>query len=177
MRISRSMMGVCGAVVAAALIGFTNPNAVHAVTAALVQVTNTAANPVVTQGVSQQTSQIVNLWCSGTGAYPGTPPCKQESSTQGNASGTAYTIPSGASLVVTSIDITPLTPCSATHRVSLDSEPGYEYVYWNVTSSNASLHYTFPSGIVFSSGLQLTATSTDSSCNDIVFVQGYLTNS
>ncbi|HEY4009496.1 MAG TPA: hypothetical protein VGM11_05050 [Acidobacteriaceae bacterium] len=176
MRISRSVMAVGGVAVAAAAIGFTNPKAVQAVTAALVQVTNTATNPVVTQGVSQQAGQIVNLWCGQTAAYPPLP-CKEESPTTGNALGTAYTVPSGQSLVVTSIDITPFSPCSATHRVSLSNGPGYEYAYWNVLSSNASDHYTFPSGIVFAPGMQISSTTTDSSCQDVVFVQGYLTNS
>jgi hypothetical protein len=171
-------MAVGGVVVAAAMIGFTNPKTVHAVTAALVQVTNTAANPVVTQGVGQQPSQIVNLFCYETGGYP-PPPCTQVSRTTGiNDQGkNVFTVPSGESLVVTSIDITPFSQCSYTHLVRLENGGSYTYAFWNVLSSNASDHFTFPSGIVFAPGMQVLASSDDANCNDYVFVQGYLTNS
>ena len=99
MRISRSVMAVCGVVLAAVVIGFTNPKAVHAVvTAALVQVTNTASNPVVSSEVSLAPAQLVQLYCNGTAK------CFQIAA-GGGVGTSAYVVPAGKTLVITDIDI------------------------------------------------------------------------
>jgi hypothetical protein len=92
-------MAVGGVVLTAALIGFTNPKAVHAVTAALVQVTNTASNPVVSSEVSLAPAQIVELACT-TGAE-----CFQVQPGGGVTSISGYVVPAGKTLVITDIDI------------------------------------------------------------------------
>lgn len=104
MRISRSVMAVCGVVLAAGLIGFTNPKAVHAVTAALVEVTNTASNPVVSSEATLAPAQLVELLCDvfspdSTERYGS---CRQVSG--GRVSTADYVVPSGQTLVLTDID-------------------------------------------------------------------------
>jgi hypothetical protein len=157
MRISKSVMAVCGVVLAAALIGFTNPKTVHAVAAALVQVTNTASNPVVTQGVGAQAGNMVQLLCEYTvnSSFTG---CRYIPPT-GNASFGSYTVPAGVSLVLTSVDVTPSasTPsdCFGTIITSIfpssNSTPTVEY-FTSIARITTHFAYPSPSGVVFASG-------------------------
>jgi hypothetical protein len=147
---------VCGVVLAAALIGFTNPKAVQAVTAALVQVTNTPMNPVVTQGVGPQAGQIVHLHCAlgitGAVQYSNVVWCGLEDSS-GRTATEAYVVPANESLVVTSVDIA-AAQNSATCSGFLHQDwmgligratTGTVEI-WIV--NNASVHDSYPSGIV-----------------------------
>ena len=162
MRISRSVIPICGVVLAAALIGFTNPKAVHAVTAALVEVTNTPMNPVVTQGVGPQAGQIVHLHCgvaiTGPISFSGVYWCGLTDSS--GLTATAYVVPANESLVLTSVDISPvegsISPtCTSLHqdRLGLTKLSGDVRYPQDWIVNNLGVHDSYPSGIVVGPGL------------------------
>ncbi len=164
-RVPRSVVAVGSAVVAAAMIGFTNPKTVHALAAALVQVTNTASNPVVTQGTGQQAGQIIHLHCSEdtTGPYGGGG-CGTVVAPGGTSQ--VYVVPANQSLVVTSVDLYPTqiymsATCSVVHSdglyVSAAGTSAYYAQSWLV--DNLSVHYSYPSGIVIGPGSSITGSS------------------
>ncbi|HEX4154081.1 MAG TPA: hypothetical protein VHY48_00580 [Acidobacteriaceae bacterium] len=187
--LSKSVLAVSGAVLAAGLIAFTNPKTVHAVAAALVEVTNTAANPVVTQSTAQQATQLVQLSCNmnfvtETG---GSGSCNLLSPTMG-LSGTAYIVPSNQSLVVTAVDIVPdnyRDYCGGgVYGESLQIAGSGIVPYaqlWTVsfsgtTALGATAHFTYPSGMAFAPNSTLTAEES-SGCPANFELTGYLTNS
>ena len=180
MRASRSVMAVGGVVLAAGLIGFTNPKTVHAVAAALVQVTNTPSNPVVTQGIGQQAAQLVQLTCNIT----------TNADARGVGSGPCHglptgTVPSNQSLVVTAVDIS-LTNLLGSCEIGgaypedlqVDGSSTIAYT-WTLTFSGPTFgptaHFTYPSGIVFPPNSMLVA-SEISGCQANFELTGYLTN-
>jgi hypothetical protein len=181
-------MAVCGVVVAAASIGFTNPKAVHALTAALVQVTNTASNPAVTQSVGAQAGNMVHLQCEYivNSSFQG---CNYISPA-GEATG-PYTVPAGVSLVLTSIDVTPgaNTPSDCSGSLftviypSSNSTATVEY-YTSIARITAHFAYPSPSGVVFPSGTTpgtrgiVLSTSASADCMNVgafIHLYGYLT--
>jgi hypothetical protein len=123
MQISRSTKAVCGVVLAAAVIGFTNPKAVHAVTAAFVQVTNTASNPVVTQGVGAQAGNMVHVSCTVSLNLD------NYSCTQMLADGSQvsnFGTPNGESLVITSVDVAPVGGlCPGSYETYINESPDF----------------------------------------------------
>lgn len=196
MRVSRSVITACGAVLAAVAIGFTNPKAVHAVTAALVQVTNTAANPVVTQTVGQQAGQVVMLACvpvyeSAAGA------CYRI--TNGVQGSTVYSVPSNESLVVTAAYVDPHLPaqnaalahpeCNAGREDAIYLNGGtasnpIQVLAWQVVNNSVATNFTYPSGVAIGPSSTLTPaggfynTTLDSECGvDAILLYGYLTAS
>ncbi len=185
MQVSRSIKVLGGVMLAAVVIGFTNPKAVHAVTAALVQVTNTASNPVVTQSTDHQPAQILDLQCASNNS-----PCYAISSTTDNFNGASspFQVPAGKSFVVTAVDITalPTTPQCSNSRTFyvMSALNGTEtnFSRWWITP-NQNYHFAYPTGIVFASGSYLYIEDFDTGCYapqlgyyDAVFMQGYLTN-
>ena len=158
MGVPRTAVAVGGVVVAAALIGFTNPKAVHAVTAALVQVTNTATNPVVTQGVGQQAGNSIHLFCSVV-MDETTRPCFQV--LPDGSSNTGYTVPAGETLVITSISLTPnnIVNCGSDYSIEIGT-PTRVGAYTNIVTSSSLLtnHFTYPSGLVIGPGVTPTLT-------------------
>jgi hypothetical protein len=178
-------MAVGGVVLAAGLIGFTNPKTVHAVAAALVQVTNTASNPVVTQSTGQQAAQIVHIVCN----LAHSQDCVLVLPTAVTPPSDPYMVPANESLVVTAVDIMPtqafVAGCNFNHVVYLAPGAGYAQE-WVV--NNASLHFAYPSGIVFATGSTIEAltqsysglTAATQACDstpDQVDLRGYLTPS
>jgi hypothetical protein len=185
MRISRTVMAVCGVVLAAALIGFTNPKAVHAVTAALVDVTNTASNPVVGQSIAEQAAQLVNVDC-GLDYYPR---CVPISPSQGSFIPPyfSYIPPANQSFVITAVDITANQSCSTPTAAYLyvNYPPGYNYPpnfvsglhRWFLQAKSGTVHFSYPSGIVVPAQTYLTTAYDTSACPVAYFnLYGYLTN-
>ena len=169
-RISKSALSWGGVAVAAVLFTLAVPRAAHAVAAALVQVTNTAASPVISQGIGNQAAQIVQIEC---GYVP-------ESSTQNPcflmpptgivpSSPTHYVVPNGQTLVVTSVDIlsgsAAGSPCmspalayvATVVPISNSLEEGATRKSWIVPSGAGTVHYVYPSGILFSPGTSIDA--------------------
>ena len=187
MRVPRTVMAVGGVVVAAALIGFTNPKAVQAVTAALVQVTNTATNPVVTQGVGQQAANTVHLNClvymdsstSGT-------QCAQILSNGQYDAGT-YTVPAGQTLVINAVDLLPgVFNCAGDYQVTLRTSGAFANIQrWSTSSSPVTTHFVYPSGPTIAAGFPVEMYgeavipgSGSESCptgTEVVDLTGYLT--
>jgi hypothetical protein len=186
MQISRSVKAVGGVVLAAVVIGFTNPKAVHAVTAALVQVTNTASNPVVTQGTEKQAAQIVEISC---GATPTAEnhggDCTLESDFGGSAGSTFFIVPSGQMLVIDSVDITTgivaQTPCGSPAFVQLmvvNPSAGFSETVrdsWLMPGGVGTAHYVYPSGIVMTGGTEVFGLQSTTVCSVGVQLHGYLT--
>ncbi len=189
-RLSRSVMAVSGVVVAAGVIGFTNPKTVHVVAAALVQVTNTASNPVVTQSIGQQAAQFVYLDCvpssSGTGGT-----CYAV--TNGFRGSTPYVVPANESLVITAADVYTFIAdneavngepaCNAGREDGVFTSDGAMLV-WEIVNNTSPTHFTYPSGVVFGPSSPVTSSSKhytaglDAECGgDPILLYGYLTAS
>jgi hypothetical protein len=145
----------------------------HAVVASLVQVVNTAANPAITQDTSRQASQVVSLYCA---EYPSL--CNQILEGGGLAS-TAYAVPAGFHLIVTSADIFVATPFtgSGTQLYLQNTANGEPYEYFNIPSGSSGASYNFASGISVGSGTGLSINEVFlSSAGSVVFyLHGYLT--
>jgi len=176
-RLSKSVFAVGGVVLAAGLITFTNPKAVHAVTAALVQVANTASNPAVTQSVGAQAGNMVNLTCDVYFVGPvGT--CIRYAA---DGSASEFTVPSGESLVITAIDMQPFNDpvCPGSYNVELGT-PNNVSVFLVLTTTNAQVttHFTYPSGPVIGEGITPTWVGNQgTACHGGEFIKmyGYLT--
>ena len=183
-RLSKSVLAVGGVVLAGGLITFMKPKTVHAVVAAaLVQVTNTSSNPVVSQGIDKQAGNMVHLNCSVTlsGDLFTCIRFAPDGSTTFH-----YTVPAGEFLVITAMDVLPITPpaCPGNYFITLGT-PTEIGVYTTVETTNAQVttHLTYPSGLVIGEGISPTwegfgETSTEGvSCpgSELVNMFGYLT--
>lgn len=176
-RLKKWALPVTGLGVTLALV-FATPRAAHAVVAALVQVTNTASNPAVTQDTSHMASQMVHLTCYGTSTDAGGGTCYSISPSAEISGSGDYFVPSGQSLIVTSVDIygtnsSGSAACPSAMLVRLTS-----YSYWQLTAGEVAVaHYSYPSGIplggVVLNGVGVSAGG--SSCSAAVQVYGYLT--
>jgi hypothetical protein len=156
LRLSKSTLAVALLIVVSLFL-FATPRTVHAVAAALVQITNTASNPVVTQSVGQQAAQLIHLQCgfneNGACTLFGISFSPSEQ----------YLIPANQSLVITAVDIMPVQiyyspQCNLNHIHVLNASNSTAGVFaqtWIVGSQ--SLHFTYPSGITFSSGVTITS--------------------
>jgi hypothetical protein len=163
------LLGIGGFAVVTACGLLVAPQAARAVAAALVQVTNTAAAPAVTQDVSKLASQSTQLWCPfsfvGCFNFPGV--------------STAYTVPGGHTLMITSVDFvyqggTVPAPnfynmyCGPTS--TLNSAVGE----WQLPGGSGPTQYTYPSGFAVPAGCAINVTSSVQSNYDVI-VRGYLT--
>jgi hypothetical protein len=191
--IFKSFLAVIGTIAAVGLLMLAAPRAAHAVVAALVQVTNTAASPVVSQTVGAQAAQIVQIQC---GDVPGTVTgvpidgCAAVTATgltQERQNGSTYVVPGATTLVVTSVDIESdlrtVSPCLSPAFVNLytsvpikDGKQTVERKFWIVPAGAGTVHYVYPSGILFTEGTILTAFhSVDGACSVMADLHGYLT--
>jgi hypothetical protein len=189
MRFTKLSLFIAGAV---GILMLAVPRAAHAVVAALVQVTNTASSPVIAQGIGDQAAQIVQIECGfrpfpqtyercvlvpATGIFP--PP------------NNSYTVPDGQTLVVTSVDILSASapaspsPCASPTFAWVDEAltagntitVGIIRKSWLVPAGAGSVHYAYPSGILFSSGttIQDVGPNVNSPCFLTLDMHGYLT--
>lgn len=171
-----------GVVLVAGALTLAVPKAAHAVAAALVEITNTAASPVIAQGIGQQAAQIVQIECGNTvwGQYPGG--CIAVLPTTVSAPSTNYTVPSGQTLVITSVDIlsgAASSPCTSS------AEPFMEAYFpdlgkyatrkqWIVPGGTGTAHYVYPSGFLFASGSEPNF-GNGGTCTITLDLSGYLT--
>jgi hypothetical protein len=191
-RISKSTLSWAGVAVAAILFTLAVPRAAHAVAAALVQVSNTASSPVISQGIGNQAAQIVEIECGylpltdtdiGCAAVPATGFLKKPSTSQ-------YTVPAGETLVVTSVDIlsgsAAGSPCMSfaladvATSVAISSSSNVEgpRKFWIVPAGAGTVHYVYPSGILFSPGTAIYDafnSGPGSTCTITIDMHGYLT--
>jgi hypothetical protein len=173
-RIPKSVVSLGALVLAAGALTLAVPRAVHAVAAALVQVTNT----VTTQDTFKQASQLVHLNVKLSSDFP----------TQFNlvtATGPIanYSVPTAASLVINTIDITPaIDSAGASFAVHLAG--GVNLMNLEIPSQPSlaqlgTVQFSYPSGIVFAPGsvpsIQVEP-NTGSGNDAFVDLFGYLTN-
>jgi hypothetical protein len=187
MRITKLSLFIAGAV---GILMLAVPRAAHAVVATLVQVANTASSPVIAQGIGNQAAQIVQIEC---GYFPGNlqsfgcaavPPTGFMAVPPPNSQ---YTVPAGETLVVTSVDIlsgsSAGSPCMSPAFVQLIvniPESGFIYSLprknWIVPSGAGTVHYVYPSGILFSPATIVAGVfNTTTSCTLTLDMHGYLT--
>jgi hypothetical protein len=100
------LMGTGGVVLAGLVLALLAPKALRAIAATAVQVVNTTAAPAITQDTSKMALQTVNLTCGVYSSYV-LYPCWLGININ---AGPVYTVPSGQSLVITSIIHTPPQP-------------------------------------------------------------------
>ena len=186
-RISKSALSWGGVAAAAILFTLAVPRAAHAVAAALVQVTNTASSPVISQSIGNQAAQIVEIECGyipdsqtrhgcnlipPTGIIPSPPP-------------EVYTVPDSQTLVVTSVDIlsgsAAGSPCMSPALAQVVTiMPGGEFGVprksWIVPSGAGTVHYVYPSGILFEPGFNINGVVNNATaCTLTLDMHGYLT--
>jgi hypothetical protein len=151
MRISRSVVTVSGVVLAAGLITFTNPKAVHAVAAALVQVTNTASNPVPNSDVTSTPSQLVAISCLAVGCLRMEP--------GGALDQDAYAVPADQTLVITDVEIETSGQGGGFVQFAVANQGlipsggrAVPPIDETVANNGATYHISFSRGVVFPSG-------------------------
>jgi hypothetical protein len=173
-RIPKSVVSFGALVLVAGALTLAFPPAAHAVAAALVQVTNT----VTTQDTSRQASQLVHLNVDLSSDLVSKFNLVTASGPIAN-----YSVPTTASLVITSVDITPAldnTSASFTLHFGGGSSNAMNWAIPGQPSlvQFATIQFTYPSGIVIAPGftpnIQM---ETNGSGNDVfIDMFGYLTN-
>ena len=168
--LKRGLMIAGAFALVAMLLTLAAPKRVHAAVATLVQVANTIGNPAITQDTSKTASQIVNLRCAAWSGHNGY--CERII----NGTGT-FQVPSGQTLVVTSIVITPPDAASGEQDVTL-FEGGVlplEIHTLRVTNE-ATTQFVYTSGILYLSGAYVIVTSDASMVSSAtLYLNGYLT--
>jgi hypothetical protein len=165
--LKRGLMIAGAFALVAMLLTLAAPKRVHAAVATLVQVANTIGNPAITQDTSKTASQIVNLRCAAWSGHNGY--CERII----NGTGT-FQVPSGQTLVVTSIVITPPDAASGEQDVTL-IEGALEIHTLRVTNE-ATTQFVYPSGILYLSGANVIVTSDASMVSSAtLYLNGYLT--
>ena len=163
------LVGIGGVSLVAALGLLAAPQAAHAVAAALVQVTNTAAAPAVTQDVSKLAAQSTQFWCPfsfvGCFNFPGV--------------GTAYTVPSGHTLMVTSVDFVyegGTVPAANFYTLYCGSSLTLNDMVgeWQLPGGPGPTQFTYPSGFAVPAGCGINVQASTESNYDVI-VRGYLT--
>jgi hypothetical protein len=174
MKFAKSILTGTGAVILAAMIlALLAPKAAHAIAATLVQVANTAANPAITQNTNMLASQVVELNTTvASGVTDGLFYITLGVGALGQ--GDWYHVPVNQYLIITSVDITPLSGCGATSVVNLIEGP-YFHDLWIVPGVGLT-HLTYPSGIVLPpSTIPMIFNNNAASCSVFVTMKGYLT--
>jgi hypothetical protein len=175
-RIPKSVVSFGAVALVAGVLTLAVPRAAHAVAAALVQVTNT----VTTQDTSRQASQLVHL-----NVELSSDQFEKFNLVTLTGPIANYSVPTTASLVITSVDITPAIDSagisSTVHlfggepSVMLFAIPGQPNL-----AQFATVHYSYPAGIVIGPGLipsvQMLANNGVSGNDVFVDLVGYLTN-
>jgi hypothetical protein len=170
-RFHKHSLQIAAAAILVAVLTLAAPRAAHAVAAALVNVTNTAASPAISQGVNLLASENVFLTPT-TSSAPNKPVPLARHLPDGTASSSAFVVPSGQSLVVTTIDITPPSVAGS-----------YQVIVYNGVNTHIrkilyvpgvfNIVFQFPSGIVFPEGESVYFRSVSGVAVD---VHGYLTS-
>jgi hypothetical protein len=148
MQLHKFSFSLAGLLVAVGVLTLAVPRAAPAVAAALVQITDTAA---ITQAVGEQASQLIQLNCVATTC-----------TLAGNllVISRPYTVPADKSLVITAVDLlsintaTPIEPCRSDHPVGVSGAGSLpigfdQYLTWEILAGSPTLHFVYPSGIVF----------------------------
>jgi hypothetical protein len=175
-RIPKSVVSFGAVALVACGLTLAIPRAARAVAAALVQVTNT----VTTQDTSRQASQLVHL-----NVELSSDQFEKFSLVTASGPIANYSVPTTASLVITSVDITPSTLSaglgSTIHlfggepSVMLFAFPGQPNL-----AQLATVHYSYPSGLVigpaFTPSVQMLANNGASGNDVFVDLFGYLTS-
>jgi hypothetical protein len=169
----KCFLTVAAAAILVVVLTLATPRAVHAVTSALVTITNSADNPAVIQGVSQLTTQNVYLVCR---ASPGgSNQCVRELP-DGTASSTPFIVPTGESLVVTTVEIIPVGTNQGPYIVAIFNGRSGAGRKTLVAPPVFSTQYQYPSGIVFPALESVQLRTDTSNPGDVgMFVHGYLT--
>ena len=168
--LKRGLMIAGAFALVAMLLTLAAPKRVHAAVATLVQVANTIGNPAITQDTSKTASQIVNLRCAAWSGHNGY--CERII----NGTGT-FQVPSGQTLVVTSIVITPPDAASGEQDVTL-IEGGFfpQEIHTLRVTNEATTQFVYPSGILYLSGANVIVTSDASMVSSAtLYLNGYLT--
>jgi hypothetical protein len=159
------------AAMVAVLLALAAPRAVHAVTAALVNVTNTAAGPAIVQSVSQLASQNVFLQAA---VAPGD--SEVAFRTLPDGSQVSFAVPTGQSLILTTIEITP-NAGGASFGLIENQSNGSVREFYNLPPGPYTNMFQYPTGIVFSAGESVKVVNTGITGAALLFnLRGYLTS-
>jgi hypothetical protein len=172
-RFRKYSFAAAAAAILVAVLTLAAPRAVHALTAALVTVTNTAASPVVSQSVNQLATQ--NILLIGR-ANPGTSSSFSRITSDGDDSFAAYVVPSGQSLVITTIDVLPFTT-QGIDTFTIFNEPSANPRETLQVAGAGTTQFQFPSGIVFPAGVFIQVKGESPSPDTLLlYMHGYLTS-
>src|SRR5580704_2652095 len=166
-RFAKMLVVILGAGLLAAVGTLFNPRTAHALVAALVQVSNTPAAPAITLDVSRLASQNVQLLCVGTQN------CSQILP-DGTSPAPFYIVPTGNSLVITTVQIN-LAGSGSVQMTQGNSSAISNRAFWTFASAG-SFEFQYPSGIVISSGSDLSVNGATPPYEE-AFLTGYLVNS
>ena len=174
MKYAKRILMVAGALALAGLLAVAiAPKAAHAVVASMVQVVNTAASPAITQDTSKQAAQVVSLYCAESPSL-----CNQILE-GGGITGTAYTVPAGFHLVITSAHVFVVTPFTSpgSELYLQNTSSGEPYEYFNVPSGSSGASFDFGSGfsVAPGTGLSINEAFLSSAGSVIFYFHGYLT--
>lgn len=164
--LNKSLISIAGAAAAALLLAASSPSAVHALGEELVTITNTATHPAIVEEVPHLPSHVVTLLGFVASTSNGDPLI------QLLPNGTAnyfFSVPAGQSLVITSVEVTPLS--NVITGVTLSSGSGGYYGFWSV-AANGTTEFPLSSGIVVPSGTTLYVSGNAVSTE--ITVYGYL---
>jgi hypothetical protein len=162
----KSVISFAALAAAGLLLAISSSRTVHALGDELVSIANTATHPAIVEEVPHLPSHVVTLL----GFVAST--SNSDPLIQLLPNGTAnyfFSVPAGQSLVITSIEVTPLS--NAITEVSLSSGSGGYYGSWSV-AANGTTEFPLSSGIVVPSGTTLYVSGTAVSTE--ISVYGYL---
>jgi hypothetical protein len=163
-RIPKSIFSFGALVLAAGALTLAVPPAAHAVAAALVQVNNPITSPATTQDISKQANQFVHLLCIPN--RDGTPELCNLVLLNG-ATEAPFIVTTVQSLVINAIDI--VQGASSQTQITTSNYS------WTISGTN-TVHFAYPSGLVFGPDTTLTLASSNNSASGVtVNMYGYLT--
>ncbi len=177
MRFLKRSLTVAGALaLLVILLTLAAPKQAHALVTTWVTVVNAIGNPVITQDTPHMASQLVTLFAQiRAGQFPPGSTFYQIDGSA-NESGTAYTLPQGRSLVITTVEFYPQALADAPLYFALSNAVQGYYQYWKVTS-DTSTSFQYPSGIALSGAIPLINIMSPQppSASFYVYLHGYLT--
>jgi len=145
-------------------------------------VTNTASSPVIAQDTAHQAAQIVEIECGYQPGSSASPLGCRALDTFGDGS-PSYIVPAQKTLVVTAVDIlsgaAAGSPCSSpAFAVLIAGANGFNGTRkaWIVPGGAGTVHFEYPSGILFSSGATIVSVANETTtCTLTLDMHGYLT--
>jgi hypothetical protein len=172
-RFSKYSLPVAAAASLAVVLSLAAPRAVHAISAALVNVTNTAASPAIGQGVDRLASQNVMLVSVETSPALASPLGRM--SPDGTYSLSAFVVPSGQSLVITSIDVYPHS--AGTFNFAIANGVSGNPREFGTLQGPYTMLFQYSSGVVFPAGESVQFVNYSTSPDVMaVTAHGYLTS-